>query len=397
MVGGRDYNESQFNRAADAQRQAGSTFKVFVYYAALLNGYSPDTTIDASPVTIGRWAPENYGGQQYGRMSVSDAFAHSVNSAAVRLATAVGLNNVAAAARELGLAAPLKQVPSMALGSNEVTLLDLTRAFASIRAGQPKIEPWGILALSTDGGGLRALSAPTVSRKELPKREALTQMMRNVVDRGTGRAASLGPDVAGKTGTSQDHRDAWFIGFNKDLVVGVWVGNDDQTPMRGVTGGSLPAQIWKRFVTAATPLLWARTEIATKEPIGDVSTPPSGSTQAQSNNASCNIEACASRYTSFRSSDCTYQPLSGGSRRVCDVQTRNPTDRPIGRAGSEVSDASSSPDTEPAKTKRAERVRPRRSRDNAKQPSLALGQPDQDGEMNRPRSPRTLFGLFDDD
>ena len=260
MVGGRDYNESQFNRAADAQRQAGSTFKVFVYYAALLNGYSPDTIIDASPVTVGRWSPENYGGQQYGRMPLSDAFAHSVNSAAVRLAMTVGLDKVTDAARELGLVASLKQVPSMALGSNEVTLLDLTGAFASVRAGRPKLEPWGIAALSADGGALRTLGAPAVPGNELRQRDALTRLLHEVVDRGTGRAASLGDGVAGKTGTSQDYRDAWFIGFNDDLVVGVWVGNDDQSPMRGVTGGSLPAQIWKRFVGTAAPLLRARTE-----------------------------------------------------------------------------------------------------------------------------------------
>src|SRR5262245_13972966 len=260
MVGGRDYDESQFNRAADAQRQAGSTFKVFVYYAALLNGYSPESIIDASPVTIGKWTPENYGGQQYGRMRLSDAFAHSVNTAAVRLATTVGLNKVTAAARELGLIAPLKEVPSMALGSNEVTLLDMTGAFASMRAGRPKLEPWGIAALSADGGALRTLGAPAVPTNNLQQRDALTRLLHDVVDHGTGRAASLGAGVAGKTGTSQDYRDAWFIGFNDDLIVGVWVGNDDQSPMQGVTGGSLPAQIWKRFVNAATPLARASTE-----------------------------------------------------------------------------------------------------------------------------------------
>src|SRR6185369_12981590 len=136
MVGGRNYNESQFNRAADAQRQPGSTFKLFVYYAALRNGYSPDDTIDASPVEIGRRRPENYGGQQYGHMTISKAFAHSVNSAAVRLAMTVGLDKVVQAARDLGLRAPLARVPSMALGSNEASLLDLTGTFASVRSGR---------------------------------------------------------------------------------------------------------------------------------------------------------------------------------------------------------------------------------------------------------------------
>jgi membrane peptidoglycan carboxypeptidase len=128
MVGGRDYGESQFNRAVDAQRQPGSAFKLFVYYAALQAGYSAEDTIDASPVEVGRWRPENYGGQQYGHMTLSQAFAHSVNSAAIRLGMTVGLDKVVAAARELGLEAPLAKVPSMALGTNEVSLLDLTRA-----------------------------------------------------------------------------------------------------------------------------------------------------------------------------------------------------------------------------------------------------------------------------
>src|SRR5262249_26610248 len=193
MGGGRDYNESQFNRAADAQRQAGSTFKIFVYYAALLNGYSPDSDIDASSLTIGKWSPENYGGGQYRHMSLSDAFAHSINTAAVRLAATVGLNKVTAAARELGLTAPLTAVPSMALGSNDVTLLDMTGAFASVRAGRPKLEPWGIAALSADGGALRTLGAPAVPTNTLQQRDALTRLLHDVVDLGTGRAASLGP------------------------------------------------------------------------------------------------------------------------------------------------------------------------------------------------------------
>jgi penicillin-binding protein 1A len=159
MVGGRNYDESQFNRAANAQRQPGSTFKLFVYYAALRNGYSPDSIVDASPVTIGRWRPENYDGQQHGRMSLSQAFAQSVNTAAARLAMTI------VAARELGLDAPLKEVPSMALGTNEVSLLDLTGAFASIRAGRTKLKPWGMAAFASDAGGLRSLALPRLLKR----------------------------------------------------------------------------------------------------------------------------------------------------------------------------------------------------------------------------------------
>jgi 1A family penicillin-binding protein len=389
MVGGRDYNESQFNRAADAQRQAGSTFKIFVYYAALLNGYSPESRIDASPVMLGKWTPENYGGQQYGRMPLSDAFAHSINTAAVRLATTVGLNKVTAAARELGLNAPLKEVPSMALGSNDVTLLDMTGAFASVRSGRPKLEPWGIAALSADGGALRPLGAPASPTNTLQQRDALTRLLHDVVDHGTGRAASLGHGVAGKTGTSQDYRDAWFIGFNDDLVVGVWVGNDDQSPMRGVTGGSVPAQIWKRFVDAATPLLRARTEPQLAAP---ANADPNMTTPAQTPNPSCNVEACSARYHSFRSSDCTYQPWHGGSRRMCGLQPHNTSG--IGSNGQPGADRPSgtSPETGAAPSIRTDE---RRFRESPSEPSMALGS-DRERQMDLPRrrfeSLRSPFG-----
>ena len=182
---------------------------MFVYYAALRNGYSPDDTIDASPVEIGRWRPENYGGQQYGHMTISKAFAHSVNSAAVQLAMTVGLDKVVQAARDLGLRAPLARVPSMALGSNEASLLDLTGTFASVRSGR-RVEPWGIAAFGAEGTGLRALGVPDANTQELPYRQQLTHLLQEVVERGTGRGAALnGETVAGKTGTSQDYRDAW--------------------------------------------------------------------------------------------------------------------------------------------------------------------------------------------
>jgi penicillin-binding protein 1A len=313
MVGGRNYDESQFNRAADAQRQPGSTFKLFVYFAALRNGYSPDSIVDASPFAIGRWRPENYGGQQHGRVSLSQAFAQSVNTAAARLAMTVGLKEVIVAARELGLDAPLKEVPSMSLGTNEVSLLDLTGAFASIRAGRAKLEPWGITAFAPDGGGLRSLGAPAASQAVLQQKEQLTRLLRDVVEHGTGRAAAInGVSVSGKTGTSQDYRDAWFVGFTDDLVIGVWIGNDDRSSMKGMTGGSLPAQIWKSFVTTATPLLDRSNKPEMAEGT-ELVQPRQSATQLP-----CNQNACAARYNSFRASDCTYQPYSG-QRRLCDI------------------------------------------------------------------------------
>ena len=358
MVGGRDYDESQFNRAVDAKRQPGSTFKVFVYYAALKKGYSPDSIIDASPVVIGAWQPENYGGHQFGPMGLSQAFAQSVNTAAVRLAMAVGLKEVIAAARELGLDASLKEVPSMALGSNEVTLLDLTGAFASIRAGRPKLEPWGITAFASEPGGLRSLGAPAAAKVGLPRNDELTHLLRDVVQRGTGRAAAIdGVSVAGKTGTSQDYRDAWFVGFTDQLVVGVWVGNDDRSPMKGMTGGSLPAQIWKSFVTAATPLLGNSNKPEVAE-AGE----PSGSKDATSQ-PQCNQNACAAQYNSFRASDCTYQPYSG-ARRLCDIpESTVPRTRAALKSDSAITDRSRSA---------ARQDRPRTDRETKEVPSRTV-------------------------
>ena len=341
MVGGRNYEESQFNRAADAQRQPGSTFKLFVYYAALRNGYSPDSMVDASPIEIGRWRPENYGGQQFGQMTLRQAFAQSVNSAAVRLAMTVGLDKVVAAARELGLDAPLTQVPSLALGSNEVSLLDLTGTLAAVRSGRSRLEPWGISAFSPDGGALRSLGPPA-QQGELPQREALTRLLESVVQSGTGRAAALdGQAVAGKTGTSQDHRDAWFVGFSNDLVVGVWVGNDDRTPTKGITGGALPAQIWRQFVSVATPL-------AGRAKGPDVVAVPPSATSSPPASPQCDQAACAARFNSFRSSDCTYQPYAG-PRRLCELRTLPSqsaaaieADRETERAKSEDSDEDAS-------------------------------------------------------
>ncbi len=324
MVGGRNYEQSEFNRAADALRQPGSTFKLFVYYAALRKGYSPEDMIDASPVEMGRWEPENYGGQEYGDVTLARAFAGSINSAAIRLAQTVGLDEVVAAARELGLDAPLVKVPSMALGTNEVSLLDLTGAFASVRAAHPRIEPWGITAIGQEGSGLRSLGPPIVSAQPLPHDEEMIQLLRGVVEHGTGRAARLDRgEAAGKTGTSQDYRDAWFVGFNEALVVGVWVGNDDRTPMEGVTGGSLPAQIWKRFVSAATPLLDkpGGALSAGNAPFGfdaNAATSSAGNSMASSPRAQCDLDACAARYSSFNPSDCTYRSYAG-PRRLCEM------------------------------------------------------------------------------
>jgi len=349
MVGGRDYDQSQFNRAADARRQPGSAFKLFVYLAALRSGYSPGDVVDASPIRIKRWEPENFGGRRYGSMTLEEAFAQSINTAAVRLATEVGLDKVVAAARDLGIDAPLSPVPSLALGTAELTLVDLTGAFASVRAGR-RVDPFGIIAFGTENQGLRTLGAPTGST--LSNREELMTLLRRVVTSGTGRGADTGGFVAGKTGTSQDYRDAWFIGFNETLVAGVWVGNDDHSPMRHVTGGSVPAQIWRRFVEASGAIARAGPQVAGNQtpapgaaPRETVGTEGRGSPgdfflfrAATPEGPQCNIEACANAYDSFRASDCTYKPRRG-RRKVCSIQppTAGTTDGSMAHVPSEPS------------------------------------------------------------
>src|SRR5579883_1796730 len=241
MVGGRDYGASQFNRAIAPNRQPGSAFKLFSYLTALRAGYTPNDTIDASAIDIKGWEPDNYGGAHYGRMTLADAFAHSINTAAVRLAMGVGLNKVIATARDLGIETPLSPTPSLALGAYGVSLLDLTSAYGAVRADRMPLRPWGIAGFgeAKRDAPMRS-AAPVLSDRTLGQvRDPMIDLLRGVVEHGTGRGAALDEFAAGKTGTSQDYRDAWFIGFTDNLVVGVWLGNDDNSPMRHVTGGSV--------------------------------------------------------------------------------------------------------------------------------------------------------------
>jgi membrane peptidoglycan carboxypeptidase len=248
-------------------------------------------------------------------MTLEQAFAQSVNTAAVRIATEVGLDKVVAAARDLGIDAPLSPVPSLALGTAELTLVDLTGAFASVRAGR-RVDPFGITAFGPENQGLRTLGVPTGDT--LSHREELVALLRRVVTSGTGRGADTGGFVGGKTGTSQDHRDAWFIGFNETLVVGVWVGNDDHSPMRDVTGGSVPAQIWRRFVERAGALRTPAPAAAPRETVGSGGFFPFRAPATAAEGAQCDVKACADAHDSFRASDCTYRPRRG-RRKVCAI------------------------------------------------------------------------------
>jgi penicillin-binding protein 1A len=250
MVGGKDYARSPFNRATQARRQPGSAFKLFVYLAALRAGMTPDTPIADTPLRVGDWQPKNYGDRYRGTLTLRDALALSSNVAAVRLSERVGRQNVIRAARDLGVRSPLADNPSLALGTSGVTLLELTSAYAAVAAGAYPVQPRG-LGEEEKPWWQRAWRKATGTRGD-PAFDELKEMLGAVVAQGTGRGAALAVPAYGKTGTTQDSRDALFIGFAEDLVVGVWVGNDDNSPLAGqIAGGGLPARIWRDFMTQA--------------------------------------------------------------------------------------------------------------------------------------------------
>lgn len=258
MIGGRGVEAGgQFNRATQAQRQTGSLFKTFVYAAALEQGASPLDRVMDAPLTLnvpgsGPWSPENYTREHLGEITLAEAFAQSVNTAAVRVSEAAGRERVSTVARELGISAPIAEGPAIALGASEASLLEVTAAYAGILNGGFRARPYGMreLRLKADGTSLMTGGA-AAPMQVLDERTAghLTWMMAQVVERGTGTRAKL-PDrqAAGKTGTTSAARDAWFIGFTADYVTGVWMGYDDNTPLTGVTGGGLPADVWREVM-----------------------------------------------------------------------------------------------------------------------------------------------------
>lgn len=249
MVGGRDYAKSPFNRVTQAKRQPGSTFKTFVYLTALQEGWEPDDTIPNTPITQGSYRPKNAREQYSPQITLEDAFASSSNVAAVRLLQAVGSDKVIRTARRLGITSPMTEGdPSLALGTSSMTLMELTAAYAGIAANQYPVEPHAFPR--GEQGWLEWLTTRTDSMSDRTH-EDLEGMLRAAINRGTGRAAVLPIANFGKTGTTQDYRDALFVGYAGDLVVGVWVGNDDNTPLNGITGGSLPARIWADFMRSA--------------------------------------------------------------------------------------------------------------------------------------------------
>ena len=253
MVGGRNYRQSPFNRATQARRQPGSTFKLFVYLAALRSGMSPDTIVDDSPVTIGEWTPANSDGRYAGKITLRQAFAKSSNVVAARLTAEIGVGRVIRAARDLGISTPIANEASIALGTSGVSLLELTAAYAAVANGSYPVRPKGLSdeEAADDWLALRLGGATRFGAREL---DDMRSMLASVIEGGTGRSARLPVPAFGKTGTTQDSRDALFVGYAGDLVVGVWLGNDDNSPNPGLSGSGIPARIWRDFMVRALDL-----------------------------------------------------------------------------------------------------------------------------------------------
>ncbi len=253
MVGGTDYVESNYNRATIALRQPGSAWKLFVYMAALEAGYTPDDIVTDEPVTIGSWTPRNSGGNYAGDISVRTAFAYSKNTVAAAIGNDIGTSAIANMARRFGIQTPINTHPSMVLGTSDVRLLELTRAFASVNAKGVSVKPFGITKVETIDGdtlyqarnsGSQALVDPYVAA-------GITDLLQTAVATGTGRAAQIGRPVAGKTGTTSSNKDGWFLGFSSGLTAGVWMGRDDAKPVGGLQGGRAPAKAWADFMRVA--------------------------------------------------------------------------------------------------------------------------------------------------
>ena len=253
LIGGTDYVTSNYNRATKAIRQPGSSFKLFVYLAALEAGKKPSDKMVDEPVTIDGWSPKNSNGKYAGAIDLRTAFAYSVNTIAAKLGQEIGTGTIADMARRFGITTPVNINPSMVLGSSDVRLIEMTRAFASISAKGVAVTPYGIIKVTTAKGGLlyqyqvdtsRVLVAPQVAA-------GITDLLQTAVNTGTGKAAQIGRPVAGKTGTTSSNKDGWFLGFSSGLTTGVWMGRDDSKPVRDLFGGHAPAKAFASFMKVA--------------------------------------------------------------------------------------------------------------------------------------------------
>ncbi len=253
LVGGTDYVTSNYNRATEALRQPGSAWKLFVYLAALEHGYNPDSPVKDVPVTIEGWTPRNSGGDFAGDIDVRSAFAYSKNTVAAQLGYEVGFGNVASMARRFGITTPINTHPAMVLGSSEVRLIDMTRAFAAVSARGQSVEPYGIIRVTTTSGRELYKRKQDRAYALVPEYVAagITDLLQTAVATGTGRSAQIGRPVAGKTGTTSSNKDGWFVGFSSGITTGVWMGRDDAKAVRGLQGGRAPAQAFSAFMRYA--------------------------------------------------------------------------------------------------------------------------------------------------
>ena len=266
MVGGTDYVKTNYNRATSALRQPGSAWKLFVYLAALEAGYKPEDEVVDTPVTIDGWSPRNSSGRNVGKIDLRTAFAYSINTVAAQLGNEVGFGTVASMAKRFGITTPIETYPSMVLGSNEVRLLDMTRAFAAISAKGSSVEPYGILKVTSSTGQVLYSHEPANSVQLVPDyvAAAMTDLLQTAVSTGTGRAAQIGRPVAGKTGTTSSNKDGYFVGFSSGVTTGVWMGRDDSKVVPGLQGGRAPAQAfaaYMRYAVAKRPIEKFETEL----------------------------------------------------------------------------------------------------------------------------------------
>lgn len=252
MVGGLDYNKSQFNRATQALRQPGSSFKPFVYLTALQEGFEADDTIMDVPLNIGSWKPENADKKYYGEVTLKQALTKSLNLATINLSEMLSHASIIKNARKMGITTDIKDTPSLALGTFEVKVIDMAAAYTTMGNGGYAVWPYAIREIYTKDG-FQLYQRESGSENRIIKKkdaEELVEMLQSVIDTGTGKKAKLAGFAAGKTGTSQDNRDAWFAGFTDKLTAVVWLGNDDNSPMKGVSGANLPAEIWRKIMMA---------------------------------------------------------------------------------------------------------------------------------------------------
>ena len=259
MVGGTDYVTSNYNRATNAMRQPGSAWKLFVYLAALESGYIPDDRVVDEPVTIQGWSPRNSNGRFVGEIDIRTAFAYSINTVAAQLGNDVGFGSVASMARRFGITTPIRTLPSMVLGSSEVRVIDMVRAFAAVSAGGMGIEPYGISKVATADGEVLYQHEKARQSQLVPDHVAkgITDLLQTAVNIGTGKAAQIGRPVAGKTGTTSSNKDGWFLGFSSGITTGVWMGRDDAKAVHGLQGGAAPARAfasYMRYAVAKRPV-----------------------------------------------------------------------------------------------------------------------------------------------